>query len=143
MNVRKVFIDTNVFDDFFVNGPAANETEIILEFIRRRMIMGCTSPKTLMDVYYLFHSEKGQAEANKHIRRIYGLMELTSQGPAEVRDAFALGWSDFEDAMQMASAKNSHADKIITLDKKFRNKDSSYIWTPSDLKSFLVQNMKK
>jgi len=93
-----------------------------------------------MDVYYLFHSERGAQIANKHIKRIYALVEITSQGAKEVRDAFMLAWTDFEDAMQMASAKNSGADRIITLDKKFRNKDKSYIWTPADLKSYLVQN---
>ena len=44
---------------------------------------------------------------------------------------------------QMASARNAGADKIITLDKKFKNKDKTYIWTPSDMKSYLVQNLQK
>jgi predicted nucleic acid-binding protein len=138
--MRKVFLDTNVFDDLFMDGPAAADTAFILEFIKRRLVMGCTSPKTLMDIYYLFHSERGASRANKYIKQVYALVEITSQGAREVRDAFSLGWTDFEDAMQMASAKNAGADRIITLDKKFRNKDKSYIWTPSDLKSYLIQN---
>jgi predicted nucleic acid-binding protein len=139
----KVFLDTNVFDDFFMDGPSAGDTAYILELIKRKMIQGWTSPKTIMDIYYLFHSESGAMKANKYIRRVHALVEITSQGAKEVRDAFSLGWTDFEDAMQMASAKNSGADKIITLDKKFRNKDNTYIWTPFDLKSYLIQNVKK
>jgi predicted nucleic acid-binding protein len=95
-----------------------------------------------MDIYYLFHSEKGAKVASKRVKQIYALVDITSQTSKEVRDAFALGWTDFEDAMQMASAKNAEADKIITLDKKFQNKDKSYIWTPADLRSFLVQNVR-
>lgn len=140
--MHKVFLDTNVFDDFFMDGPSADDTAFILEIIKRQMIQGFTSPKTLMDIYYLFHSERGSSKANKYVKQVYALVEIASQGPKEVRDAFSLGWTDFEDAMQMASAKNSRVDRIITLDKKFRNKDKSYIWTPSDLKSYLLQNMR-
>lgn len=139
----KVFLDTNVFDDLFVDGPSAEDTAYILEFIKRRLIIGCTSPKTLMDIYYLFQSEGGSVKANKFVKQVYSLVEITSQTAKEVRDAFSLGWSDFEDAMQMASAKNSGADRIVTLDRRFRNKDKSYIWTPSDFKSFLVQNVRR
>ena len=142
MSVHKVFLDTNVFNDLFTDGPAAEDVAFILEYIKRKMIFGCTSPKTLRDIYYLFHSEKGAKVASKRVKQIYALVDITSQTSKEVRDAFALGWADFEDAMQMASAKNAEADKTITLDKKFQNKDKSYIWTPADLRSFLVQNVR-
>jgi len=143
MSVHKVFLDTNVFDDLFTDGPAAEDIAFILEYIKRKWIHGCTSPKTLMDIYYLFHSEKGAKLAAKRVKQVYALVDITSQSSKEVRDAFALGWTDFEDAMQMASAKTSGADRIITLDKKFRNKDKSYIWTPADMRSFLMQNIRK
>ena len=63
-------------------------------------------------------------------------MKLVRNHLEEVKEAFALNWggggggggSDFEDAMQMTSAKNAEVDKLITLDKKFRNKDSEFIW---------------
>ncbi len=140
INVRKVFIDTNVFDDLFADGLAAKEIEVILEFIKRGELIGCTSSKTLMDIHYLFQSTGSTALANKRIKQVYAIMEIVGQGAAEVKDAFALGWTDFEDSMQMASALNAKCDKIITLDKKFRNKDKAYIWTPSDLCSYLMQN---
>jgi len=143
MSVHKVFLDTNVFDDLFTDGPAAEDVAFILECIKRKLILGCTSPKTLMDIYYLFHSEKGAKVAGKRVKQVYALVDITSQTLAEVKEAFALGWTDFEDAMQMASAKTSGADRIITLDKKFRNKDKAYIWTPADLRSFLMQNLRK
>jgi predicted nucleic acid-binding protein len=140
--MHKVFLDTNVFDDLFRGGPSADDTAFILEFIKRQKVRGCTSPKTLMDIHYLFQAESGAAKAGKYIKRVYALVEITTQGSKEVKDAFSLGWTDFEDAMQMASAKNSGADRIISLDKKFRNKDKSYIWTPADVKSYLIQNMR-
>lgn len=70
---------------------------------------------------------------------LHHIAALAAKGAKEVKDAFSLGWTDFEDAMQMASAKNFGADRIISLARKFRNKDKSYIWTPSDLKSYLIQ----
>lgn len=142
MIVRKVFVDTNVFDDFFSNGSSASDTELILEYIKRGLINGFTSPKTLMDIYYLFHSEKGAQAAGRRVKQIYSLMQITQQGADEVKNALALGWTDFEDAMQMVSAQNSEVDRIISLDKKFRNKDKSFIWTPADLKSYLIQNVR-
>lgn len=137
MSVKKYFLDTNVFDELFRGGPAAADITYILEHIKRKNIIGYTSPKTLMDIYYLFHSELGWREANKKIKFIYSIFEITRQSSKEVKEAFALNWSDFEDAMQLTSAKHSEVEKLITLDKKFRNKDSEFIWTPYDLKSYI------
>lgn len=143
MNAKKYFLDTNIFDELFRGGPASSDIAFILENIKRKKIIGYTSPKTLMDIYYLFHSELGWREANKKIKFIYSLVETSRQSSEEVKEAFALNWSDFEDAMQMTSAKNAEVDKLITLDKKFRNKDSEFIWTPYDLKSFIHNEFKK
>jgi len=93
-----------------------------------------------MDIYYLIHAEMGWHEANKRIRQIYSLVGITPQTQKEVREGLAYNWSDFEDAMQMASAISQGVDKIITLDRKFRNKDNSFIWTPADMKSYLIMN---
>lgn len=143
MTVDRVFIDTNVFDELFADGPAAGDIAFIVEHLKRKTIVGYTSPKTLMDVYYLIHAEKGWQEANKRIRQIYSLVEITPQTQKEVREGLAYNWSDFEDAMQMASAISQGIDKIITLDRKFRNKDNAFIWTPADLKSYLIMNSTK
>jgi predicted nucleic acid-binding protein len=139
MIVNKIFIDTNVFDEIFTNGPAANDIAYIFECLKRRIILGYTSPKTLMDIYYLVQAENGWQDANKRVRQIYSLVEITPQTQKEVRDGLAYNWSDFQDAMQMASAISQGVDKIITLDRKFRNKDSSFIWSPADMKSFLIK----
>ncbi|MEM7107764.1 MAG: hypothetical protein AAF519_06035 [Bacteroidota bacterium] len=51
-------------------------------------------------------------------------MEITNQRVSEVREVLALGWTHFEDAMQMALALSSRLDRsfrldrIITSDKK-------------------------
>lgn len=140
MSVDRIFIDTNVFDELFFNGPAADYIGYILEHIKRKNLTAYTSPKTLVDVYYLVHSEKGLEEANKLVRQIYSLVEISPQTQKEVIEALALNWSDFEDAMQMASAKSSKVDIIISLDRKFQNKDKTFIWAPSDLKSYLASN---
>jgi len=91
MNDYKVFLDTNVFDDFFVGGPAAEDIAFVLECIKRKWLLGYTSPKTLMDIYYLFHSEKGSKMATQRVKQIYSLVEITAQTSSEVKDAFALG----------------------------------------------------
>lgn len=143
MTVNRIFIDTNVFDELFSDGPAASDIAYIFECLKKRIILGYTSPKTLKDIYYLVQAERGWQEANKRVRQIYSLVEITPQTQKEVREGLAFNWSDFEDAMQMASAISQGVDKIITLDRKFRNKDSSFIWTPADLKSFLIKNLAK
>ncbi len=140
MIVKHVFIDTNVFDELFLDGVAAPDIAFVLEYLKKRNLVGYTSAKTLMDVYYLIHAEKGWQTANKRVRQIYSLVEICPQTQKEVREALALNWSDFEDAMQMASAKSQGVDLIITLDRKFQNKDRSFIWSPADLKSFLISS---
>jgi predicted nucleic acid-binding protein len=138
MSVERIFLDTNVFDDLFFDGPAADDVAYILEHIKRHHLIGYTSPKTLMDVYYLIHAEAGWKEANKRVKQIYELVEISPQSQKEVREALALNWSDFEDAMQMASAKSQGVNKIITLDRKFQNKDKAFIWAPADLRSYIA-----
>ena len=143
VEIRKVLLDTNVFDELFTNGPAAEDVTAVLEYIKRKVIIGYATPKTLMDIYYLFHSEKGAKVANRRVKQTYALIEIAPQTAKEVKDAFALGWSDFEDAVQMASAKNMGADRLITLDRKFQNKDHSYVWSPTDLRSYLAQYLRQ
>ncbi|WP_114751618.1 type II toxin-antitoxin system VapC family toxin [Pleomorphovibrio marinus] len=138
MTIERIFIDTNVFDELFFDGPAAMDIAFIFEHLKRRTLVGYTSPKTLMDIYYLIHAEKGWKEANRRVRQIYALVEISPQSQKEVREALALNWSDFEDAMQMASALSQGVDKIITLDRKFQNKDKSFIWAPADFKSYRI-----
>lgn len=143
VKIEKVLLDTNVFDELFANGPAADDIATVLEYIKRKVIVGYATPKTLMDIYYLFHAEKGAKVANRRIKQAYALVDIAPQTSQEVKDAFALGWTDFEDAVQMASARNIGADKVITLDRRFQNKDRSYVWSPSDLRSYLAQYLRR
>lgn len=143
VRIKKVLLDTNLFDELFANGPAADDVIAILEYVKRKVVVGYATPKTLMDIYYLFQSEKGTKAANRRVKQAYALVEIAPQTSKEVRDAFALDWTDFEDAVQMASAKNIGADRLITLDRKFQNKDRSYVWSPTDLRSYLAQYLRK
>ena len=138
-----MLLDTNLFDELFVNGPAAEDITAVLEYVKRGILIGYATPKTLMDVYYLFHSEKGAKVANRRVKQAYALVDIAPQTAKEVQDAFALGWTDFEDAVQMASAKNVGADRLITLGRRFQNKDRSYVWSPTDLRSYLAQYLRK
>ena len=113
----RVFLDTNILLDVLMNRPGLVEDS-------EAAILRCEGLGTEMFVawhglataYYLLRRGRTEPEAMQEVDRILAWARVVTAGDAEARRARSLGFSDFEDAMQAASAEACGAHWIITRD---------------------------
>ncbi len=75
---------------------------------------GYVSALTFADLVYVMRKELSP-ERIEEILRVLGLIfRFTELTPAGLTAAAALGWADFEDAVQAVTAERIHADFILT-----------------------------
>jgi predicted nucleic acid-binding protein len=113
----RVFLDTNILLDVLMNRPglvAESEAAILrCESLGAEMFVAWHG---LATAYYLLRRGRTEAEAMLEVDRILAWAQVASAGDAEARRARSLGFADFEDAMQAASAAACGADWILTRD---------------------------
>jgi predicted nucleic acid-binding protein len=100
-----LWLDSDVILDWLANREPwdAAATEII-----ERAILGewalCFSPLTLANVHYIYRKHSGNAESLNAIATLAKIGSIATMDSSHVRRALASGHSDFEDALQIASA---------------------------------------
>ena len=131
----KLFLDANVIvdflcertDDFYL--PAAR----LMVMSYNKEVELCCSTLTLATASYFM--EKGKidhAEIFHKISDMISICDLVNIDRDVVEKALSSEFTDFEDALQYFSAKNSGADIIITRNKKdFRNAQLP-VYTPKE-----------
>ena len=113
----RVFLDTNILLDVLMNRPgfvADSEAAILrCEALGVGLFVAWHG---LATAYYLLRRGRTEPEAMQEVDRILAWARVAPAGEVEAQRARSLGFSDFEDAMQAASAEACGADWIITRD---------------------------
>ena len=111
----RVFLDTNILLDVLLNRePFVTDSEAVIlrcESLRAEMFLAWHG---LATAYYLLKRGRTEAEALAEIDRILAWARVADATDAQARRARALGFGDFEDALQAASAESCAADWIVT-----------------------------
>ncbi len=72
--------------------------------------------------------------------RLLDLLNLISVAPVDqdtILKGLALGWSDFEDALQMLCAASADADYLVTRNTRDFDSDSIPVVTPAEVLALL------
>ena len=113
----RVFLDTNILLDVLMNRPgfvADSEAAILrCEALGVGLFVAWHG---LATAYYLLRRGRTEPEAMQEVDRILAWARVALVGDAEALRARNLGFSDFEDAMQAASAEACGAQWLITRD---------------------------
>jgi predicted nucleic acid-binding protein len=112
----KIFFDTNVILDVFLHRePFYADSRAVYDFVEQREMSGCVSSSAMTDIFYLLY------KAIKDTGKVYAMIDTLAADftivpvlESTIRDALALRWKDFEDAVQFAAARESGAEVIIT-----------------------------
>lgn len=111
----RVFLDTNILLDGLLNRPRlVAESEAV--------ILRCDTAGDSMFIawhglataYYLLKRGRTEAEAMQEIDKILSWARVADASDLGARRARSLGFGDFEDALQAASAEACLADWIVT-----------------------------
>lgn len=135
----RVLLDTNVVLDYLLDrAPFADAATAVWEANRNGQIATYVSAITPVNVFYIARKLKGSVEAREAVE---GLLEECRIAPIDdrvLRDALAFPSTDYEDAVQHASAVTAQLDFLVTRDPNDYAKASLPVLSPSALLTRLV-----
>lgn len=111
-----LFLDSDVLIDFYADrDDFSTYARRIFEFIElnKRKFRLITSPVAISNVNYLldkYLDKQLYSRCMNHLISNVGIITMTGES---VQQAFEVGWSDFEDAMQHQACLNYTKDAII------------------------------
>ena len=128
-----VLIDTDILIDVALERneffkPAAK----VLDLAEMRFFRAFIAWHSLSNFYYLVASPGTKKRARKFITEFLEFIEVAAVATADALIALSLNLTDFEDAMQVASAKSCKADYIVTRNIKHYNNSPIKALKPDD-----------
>jgi predicted nucleic acid-binding protein len=114
-----VLIDTNVALDVLLRRkPFEESASEILIMSENGLISGYISASSITDIFYLVRKEyKDTAKTYEAIKKLCMTVHIAAVDERAIQNALNMEWSDFEDCVQHAAAKDFQADYIITRDE--------------------------
>lgn len=134
----RLFLDINVILDVLSRRePWFEDSAAILSLLETDELDGVVAAHSVTTLFYVASKHLGQRRATA---RLLDLLKLVSVSPVDqdtILRALALGWADFEDALQMLCADNAGADYIVTRNPGDFEPDSIPVLTPAELLAIL------
>ena len=116
----KIFLDTDVVLDHLADRqPFSEYAHRLFALAEQNEITLCVSALSFSNLYYILRKLKNGDAALSLLRKLKGLVEITSVGEKEVDNALGENFKDFEDALQCFSAKTESGVKVIITRNKF------------------------
>ena len=111
----RVFLDTNILLDVLLNRPGlVGESEAVILRCETAGDSMFIAWHGLATAYYLLKRGRTEAAALLEVDKILAWARVADATDSNARSARAMGFSDFEDALQAVSAEACAADVIVT-----------------------------
>jgi len=113
----KVFIDTNVFLDAFLNRDDGSAKKVLKFVVQQEMTPFCNDI-SIINIVYLIRKKFSKDEISGIIDKLVDNYTIVPASSKIIVDANNSNFKDFEDGVQYFCAKEIEADLIITNNKK-------------------------
>jgi len=134
----KLFLDVNVILDVLAKRePWFEDSAAVLSLLETEEFQGVVAAHSVTTIFYLATKHLGPRRATA---RLLDLLKLVSVSPLDqetIMRGLALGWSDFEDSLQMLCADTAGADYLVTRNARDFESDSIPVVTPAQLLAIL------
>jgi predicted nucleic acid-binding protein len=111
----KALIDTNVILDIALKrDPFFEHASLIFDKIDDQILEGYITASSITDIYYIASKQKDKLQARTFLLNLVQIMEVIGVDKDIVMEALEGDIPDFEDAIQVFSAKSNSIDLIIT-----------------------------
>lgn len=115
--MTRVLFDVNVVLDVLADrDPHADASSGALGLAEQGRVEGIVAAHTVTTLYYLLERDVGRARAGRALSALLGFLEVEPVDGPTLRQALALGWKDFEDAVQAVCAETAKADYLVSRD---------------------------
>lgn len=130
----RVFIDTNVIVDVIAKRePFFADSQAVLALCATGEIEGVVSDLTFCNVAYVLRKALGNAQLRNGLRVLKEHLTIVSVGEGAITAAIGNESADFEDAVQLETARMNQVDLIVTRNVRHFNNSSIRVCTPSEL----------
>ena len=111
----RILIDANILLDVLQNRtPFAEASSKIWKLCETEQVKGYVSALTFANLVYVMRKELDPARIEDVLGKLSLIFEFADLTAMDLTRAAALGWDDFEDALQSVTAERIHADCIVT-----------------------------
>ena len=119
----RFLIDANiVLDVLQKREPYWKDSSVIWKLCETEQIEGYISTLTFANLMYVMRRELDPAQIRDVLDKLRLIFRFADFTAADMEKAADMGWEDFEDAIQAATAERIMADSIITRNvRDFRN----------------------
>jgi predicted nucleic acid-binding protein len=115
----RLLVDINVVLDFALKRlPWGEDARDLFAHIERGKAAGYLAPHTVATAHYLIGRAENRQIADTAISGFLRIFDVAPVSRTGLQQALALGWRDFEDAVQAVCAEKVGADFIVTRDLK-------------------------
>lgn len=129
-----LLIDANILLDVLLNREEfVRDSSLIWKLCETEKAKGYVSVLTFANLVYIMRKQLEPEKIEEVYRKLNLIFEFTDFSVADLGRATELGWKDFEDAIQSATAERVHADYIITRNVRDFAKSKVFAFTPSEL----------
>lgn len=130
----RVLLDTNVILDVLLQRePHVTDSAAVLGVVESGLITGLVGATTVTTIYYLLEKALGARRAGKHVETLLSLCDVAPVGEDVLREALALGFPDYEDAVLHEAARRARAQGIVTRDQAGFARAELPVYTPGEL----------
>ena len=121
-----LLIDANILLDVLLDRKEfVKESALIWKLCETRQMKGYVSALTFANIMYIMRKELTPEKTEEVFRRLNLIFELADFSGSVLEKAVEMKWSDFEDAVQSATAERIQADNVIK--RNIRNNGKSKI----------------
>jgi predicted nucleic acid-binding protein len=117
--MKRVLFDTNVVLDVLLDRPPhAEGSAKAWAAVETGVAKGMLAAHAVTAIHYLIRKEKGNARAKRIMAAILRIFAVAAVDGRTVQEALQLRFSDFEDAVTAAAARQAGCDFIVTRDPR-------------------------
>lgn len=114
-NKPSILVDLNVIVDVVQHRqPFYKESARVLDAVVRKEANGWVAAHSVTTLFYVIGRLRDRKTAVSAITNLLTAFTVAAVDDQVIRKAMSWGWSDFEDAVQMAAAAQAGVDYLIT-----------------------------
>ena len=130
----RVLFDTNVVLDLLLAREPHLEPAIrLFSLVDRGAIAGVLCATTLTTIHHIASRTVGPEDVARHLSELLEMFEVAAVDASVLRDAIALPFADFEDAVLHEAARHAGAQAIVTRNLKDFSEAELPVFEPLEL----------
>lgn len=136
--MKRVLLDVNVLLDVMLDRrPHAETAAAVWAAVEEGYAEGYISAHAVTTLHYLNARSVGERMAAETTEAILSVFEVADVDDGVLREAAALRWPDFEDAVTAASARRADCDAIVTSTSRDFKRSPVRVLAPAEAAAWL------